>query len=33
LGLSVQLTLECVRYTAKDDARIELVLIVLGHVM
>jgi len=29
----VQWILECVRYTAKDDVRIELDLIVLGHVV
>jgi len=29
----VQWILQCVRYTANDDARIELNLIVLGHVI
>jgi len=29
----IQWILECARYTANDDVRIELDLIVLGHVM
>jgi len=33
LDIFVHWILECVRYTAKDNVRIELDPIVLGHVM